>query len=447
MDLAKSLRTAPIKQAQGVRTGRGVRPEVVRMQERTLSNDEVKSERTRKTRSIFVSILGVAITLTGCSKGVRSAGRVNASATIRIQSLTAREETLPRRVEAVGSLLALDESTISSQVEGPVTQIAVDVGDVVKEGQVMVSIDPTELQYAVETQRAAVRQVRAQLGIGPDDPPPSDPSKVALVQRAAADLFDAKQKFDRAQALFEAQLISPEDRDSASARYENAHASRDLAIQQVDQLVGQLQSSEAMRRLAEKKVADASIRAPFNGAVKERKVNLGEYLKVQSPVMVLVRMDQLRARLEVPEKWAGAVHIGATVDVQVGAYPNQTFQGKLTRINPAVNPDSRTFEVEAIIPNRESKLKPGFFVQGSLPSDVEEKIVTIPQDAIKYVFGTYSVFVVNGGHLAERTIKPGAQNQTPQGVRVEVIEGLRAGERIAVAPAGTTLYDGAPVHE
>ena len=343
------------------------------MQGRTLSNDEVKYERTRKTRSVFVFVFGVGITLTGCSKGVPSGGRVNASATIRIQSVTAREETFPRRVEAVGSLLAVDESTISSQVEGPVTQIAVDVGDVVKEGQVMVSIDPTELQYAVETQRAAVRQVRAQLGIGPDDPPPNDPSKVALVQRAAADLFDAKQKFDRAQALFQSQLISPEDRDSASARYENARASRDLAIQQVDQLAGQLQSSEAMRRLAEKKVADASIRAPFKGAVKERKVNLGEYLKVQSPVMVLVRMDQLRARLEVPEKWAGAVHTGATVDIHVGAYPNETFQGKLTRINPAVNPDSRTFEVEAMIPNPESKLKPGFFVQGSLPSDVRRK--------------------------------------------------------------------------
>jgi len=427
--------------------GLAVQLEVARMRGHIFSNNEVKYIRTRETRSIFLLILGVGITRTGRGKGVSPGGRVNASAAMRIQSVTAREETLPQRVEAVGSLLAIDESTISSQVEGPVTQIAVDVGDVVKEGQVMVSIDPIELQYAVETQRAAVRQVRAQLGIGPDDPPPSDPSKLALVQRAAADLFDAKQKFDRAQALFEAQLISPEDRDSASARYDNARASHDLAIQQVDQLVGQLQSSEAMRRLAEKKVADASIRAPFNGAVKERKVNRGEYLKVQSPVMVLVRMDQLRARLEVPEKWAGAVHTGATVDIHVGAYPNEAFQGKLTRINPAVNPESRTLEVEAMIPNPESKLKPGFFVQGSLPSDVEEKIVTIPQDAIKYVFGTYSVFVVNGGRLSERTIKPGVQNQTPEGVRVEVTEGLRAGERIAIAPAGTILYDGTPVHE
>jgi len=428
-----------------VHTGLAAQCEGARMRGHISPNDKVKY--TRETRFIFVLIVSVGLTLAGCSRGASSGGRVNASATIRIQSVAAREETLPRHVEAVGSLFALDESTISSQVEGPITQIAVDVGDVVKEGQVMVSIDPTELRYAVETQRAAVREVRAQLGMGPDDPPPSDPSKVAFVERAAADLFDAKQKFDRAQALFRAQLISPEDRDAASARYDNARASRDLAIQQVDQLIGQLQSSEAMSRLAEKKVADASIRAPFDGAVKERKVNLGEYLKVQSPVMVLVRMDHMRARLEVPEKWAGAVHTGAAVEVRVAAYPNEVFQGKLARINPAVNPDSRTFEVEAMIPNPDSKLKPGFFVQGSLPSDVEEKVVTIPQDAIKYVFGTYSVFVVNQGRLAERTVKPGAQNQTTQGVRVEVIEGLRAGERIAMAPAGTTLYDGAPVHQ
>jgi RND family efflux transporter MFP subunit len=413
----------------------------------TLPDAEARRTRIGKARFIFILTLGFCLAGAGCSKNASSRGRVNASATIGIRVVGAQEETLRRRVEAVGSLFAFDESTISSEVDGPITQISVDVGDVVKEGQIMVSIDPTELQYAVENQRAAVRQVRAQLGIGPDAPPPGDPSKVAFVQRAAADLFDAKQKFGRAQALFQAQLISPEDRDAASARYDNARASLDLAIQQVDQLIGQLQSSEAMRRLAEKKVADASIRAPFNGAVKERKVNLGEYLKVQSPVMVLVRIDQLRARLEVPEKLAGAVHTGATVDVHVGAYPNEVFQGKLTRINPAVNPDSRSFEVEAMIPNPENKLKPGFFAQGSLPSEVEEKVVTIPQDAIKYVFGTYSVFVVNGGRLAERTIKLGSQNETPQGVRVEVVEGLRAGERIALIPAGTTLYEGAPVHE
>jgi RND family efflux transporter MFP subunit len=358
-----------------------------------------------------------------------------------------QEESTRARVEAVGSLFALDESTISSQVEGEVSKILVDVGDVVKEGQLLVAIEPTELQYAVESQRAAVRQVRSQLGIGPNDPPPSDPTKVAFVQRAAADMLDARQRYDRSRLLFEAQVVAQGDVDAAVAKYDNAKASHELAIQQVEQLAGQLQSSETMLRLAEKKVADASIRAPFNGSVKERKVNLGEYLKVQSPVIVLVRSGPLRARLEVPEKWAAAVHTGATVDVHVDAFPNETFHGQLVRINPTVNPDSRSFEVEAMLPNPDSRLKPGFFVQASMPSEIEEKIVTIPEDALVYTLGVYKVFVVNGERAAERRIKPGAQNDTPQGVRIQVVEGLKAGERVAAGAAVNSLYDGAPVQE
>ena len=164
-------------------------------------------------------------------------------------------------------------------------------------------------------------------------------------------------------------------------------------------------------------------------------------------MIVLVRSGPLRARLEVPEKWAAAVQTGATVDVHVDAFPNDTFHGQLVRINPTVNPDSRSFEVEAMLPNPDSKLKPGFFVQASMPSEIEEKIVTIPGDALVYTLGVYKVFVVNGEHVVERRIKPGAQNDTPQGVRIQVVEGLKAGERVAAGPAVNSLYDGAPVQE
>jgi RND family efflux transporter MFP subunit len=396
---------------------------------------------------LIIGVLGAGSVLAGCSRGPSSGGRVNAGATIGVRMVPVQEETIHRHVQAVGSLFALDESTISSQVEGPVSRVLVDVGDQVKEGQVLVTIEPTELKYAADAQGAAVRQVRAQLGIGPDDPPPSDPSKVAFVQRAAADLLDAKQKYERARQLFDSQLISREEFDGVSAKYDSAKASYELALQQVDQLAAQLQSSDAMRRLAEKKLADATIRAPYAGAVKERKVSPGEYLRVQSPVMVLVRTDQLRARLQVPEKWAAALELGSIVSVHMDAFPNQTFRGKLTRINPAVNPDSRSFEVEALIPNPESKLKPGSFIAADLPSEVEEKILTVPGDAVTYSFGTYKVYVVDGGHVTERAIKPGAQTETAQGMRMEVVEGLKAGDRLAVAPANVALYDGAPIHE
>jgi RND family efflux transporter MFP subunit len=278
--------------------------------------------------------------------------------------------------------------------------------------------------------------------VGPNDPAPRDPNQVAFVQRAAADLFDAEQKYRRAEQLFRDRLISQQELDEAASRYNGARAARDLALQQVDQLKGQLQSSEAACKLAEKKLADTSIRAPFPGSIKERRVSPGEYLRVQSPVMVIVRTDRLRARLSVPEKWAGAVKIGATVDVQVEPYPNEVFRGRLERINPAVAQDSRTFEVEALLPNPAGRLKPGFFVQASLPSELEEKALAIPEQAVNYRYGVYRVFVLNGERVAERQIKPGAA----LGDRLEVLEGLRAGERVAV-PLRDELRDGAVVRE
>ena len=217
--------------------------------------------------SLFVVTLCTGLAFTGCSKTQSSSGRANASAAIGVRMVPVQEESTRTRVEAVGSLFALDESKISSQVEGEVSNMLVDVGDVVKEGQVLVAIEPTELQYAVDSQRAAVRQVRSQLGIGPNDPPPSDPSKVAFVQRAAADMLDAKQRYDRSRLLFESQVVAQGDVDAAVAKYDNAKASHELAIQQVEQLAGQLQSSETMLRLAENTVAAASIRALFNGSV------------------------------------------------------------------------------------------------------------------------------------------------------------------------------------
>lgn len=376
----------------------------------------------------------------GCSRTQTASARGDAGNPIAVRAYPVQEEVIRRRVQAVGSLYALEESTISAEVEARVERVLVDMGDSVREGQALVQLDGTELRYELDRQRAIVRQVRAQLGIGPGDPLPRDPVQVAFVQRAAADLYEAEQRFHRAEQLFRDKLISQQDLDQASARFQGARAAHDLAVQQVEQLKAQLQSSEAARKLAEKKLADTEIRAPFPGSIKERRVSPGEFLKVQSPVMVIVRTDQLRARLAVPEKWASTVKTGAMIEVQVEAYPGEAFQGKLVRINPAVLQDSRTFDVEALLPNPARKLKPGFFIQASLPSDLQEKTLTVPDQTVTYRYGVYKVYVVSGSRVAERQIKPGAQ----QNSRVEILEGLRAGELVAVAVQGD-LRDGASV--
>ena len=107
---------------------------------------------------------------------------------------------------------------------GRVSQVLVDVGDTVKEGQPLILIDPQELQFEVDRQRGLVTQVRAQLGIGPNEPPPSDTQKLASVQRAAADLYDAERKYGRAQQMFKGNLISQQQLDEASSRFQSTQA-------------------------------------------------------------------------------------------------------------------------------------------------------------------------------------------------------------------------------
>lgn len=393
----------------------------------------ITRSRFRRAGGAVACICFFAILLfTSCSSDpdARSGGKVGGPVSVRL--FTVEVQVVKRRVQAVGSLHPIDESTISSEVEARVDRVLVDVGDPVRQGQVLVELSPTELQYEVDRQRAAVAEVRARLGIGPEDSLPRRPEEVAFVQRAAADLFDAEQKYKRADQLFRDRLISQEQLDEADSRFKSSRAALDLAVQEVSQLKAQLQSNEAARRLAEKKLTDATIRAPFPGFVQARRVSPGEYLRLQSPIMVIVRTDTLRARLSVPERWAAAVKPGTTVDLRVEAYPGETFRGRLDRINPSVSPDTRTFEIEALVPNSDGRLKPGFFVEGSLPSEIEERALTIPPEAVNYRYGVYKVFLVNGDRVEEREIKPGQQQER----RVEILEGLRAGDRVAVAVRG-----------
>ena len=391
------------------------------------------------TVSAFLLLLAV-----GCSST-----RANNSALAKpvpAHIYTVAEETTQRRVQAVGSLYALEESSLSSPVEARVDQVLADVGDTVSEGQPLILLDKQELQFEVDRQQGLVKQVRAQLGIGPNDPPPADAKQLPAVQRAEADRFDAEHKFKRAEELFKDNLISQQQFDEAKSRNDSTQATYDLAIQEVNRLKALLISNDASEKLAEKKLADATIRAPYPGSVKSRDVHPGEYLKVQSPVMVLVRTDRLRARLAVPERWAGWVKDGTTVDLQVEAFPGQTFQGKVTRINPSVAQDSRTFEVEAMIENHDGRLKPGFFVQASLPSEKSEKALFVSDAAVNYRYGVYKVFVLDGDRVSERQVRPAGQTEDDKGRRFEIAEGLKAGDRVATALKGD-LHDGDTVEE
>jgi RND family efflux transporter MFP subunit len=387
-----------------------------------------------------------AVFANSCSNSQANSAKAGLSKPVPVHVYSVAEETTQRRIQAVGSLFALEESALSAQVEGRVDKVFVDVGDVVSEGQSLVLLDRRELQFEVERQQGLVKQVRAQLGIGPAEAPPADPKQMASVQRAQADLFDADRKHGRAREMLKDNLISQQQFDEVESRYQSAQATYDLALQDVQRLKALLISSEASAGLANKKLEDATIRAPFPGAVETRNVHPGEYLRLQSPVMVLVRTDFLRARLAVPERWAGWLKDGAPVDLHVEAFPGETFDGHISRINPTVSQDSRTFEAEALLDNKAGRLKPGFFVQASIPSQKEDKAIFVSELAVNYRYGVYKVFLLKGNRVAEKQILPAGQTEDQKGQRFEVADGLKPGDRVA-APISGDLHDGDTVQE
>lgn len=396
----------------------------------------------RTTSTLAISLFLCSIT--ACTKGAAGdakSEKPKAAAKPKVRLLTVEQQQQRRAVETVGSLLAHDEVTVSSEAEGRVEQVLVDVGDRVARGQVLARVSPVELQLTVEQQQAALRQSRARLGLSEKDGELKDVRDAAEVKKADADLADAEQRFKRAQSLLETGVIARQVFDEAETKYKAAKATYDLAAQQVENLRASMQQTQATLNLANKRLRDTAIRAPFAGQIKSREVTVGQYLKIQTPVVSLVNVDPLRVRLAVPEKMSPWVRVGRELTLTLEAFPGREFKGRVARINPAVDEKTRTFEIEGLVANPRGELKPGSFIKSTIQSDKVDSILSIPYSAAAYLFGVYKVFVVEGAKVKEREVKLGDRF----GDRVEILEGLRANEKFVVAENGLLLKEGMEV--
>jgi len=185
---------------------------------------------------------------------------------------------------------------------------------------------------------------------------------------------------------------------------------------------------------------DTDIRAPFDGFVERRLVNLGELVKVQMPVMGIVKLDPLKVTAELPERMAPWIDDGRPVELRVDAYRDRTFIGKVTRISPAVNTATRAFPFEAVVPNRDAALKPGTFARVHVESGKVDDVLTLPYSALQYRYGVNRVFVVKGDRLSMRELQIGER----LGDRVEIASGVSEGDPVAITDVDT-LSDGARV--
>jgi len=388
---------------------------------------------------LAAAIVATAMTALGCSKTESAQARGRDAAAKPVTLETVKEETVKRAVDLVGTLAAVDQVTISSEADGKVSRILADLGDRVKAGQPLILVDREKQQYNFDQQRATLEKSLAQLG-APDPQHLPEAEKTPDVQKAAADLAQARQAHDRASQLFKRTLIPQQTLDDAATTLQSKQASYDLSLQNAKNLRASIQASEASMKLADRQLRDTEIRAPFDGIVEKRLVNLGELVKTQMPVMAIVRVDPLKVIAEIPEKMAPWIKDGQPVQLRVDAYPDRAFTGKVSRISPAVNTATRAFPFEALVPNQDAVLKPGTFARVHIESDKTDTVLTLPYSAMQYRYGVNRVFVVDGDKLSVRELKVGDR----LGERIEILGGVKSGERVAVTDVDK-LADGQKV--
>jgi RND family efflux transporter MFP subunit len=373
-----------------------------------------------------ISLVVVAGCTGAAGQARRDAGR---SAGVTVSTAPVEHISIQRSVDLAGTLISPDEAKVSAEAPGVVESVSVQLGDEVRKGQELVRLAPRELELALQRAESALRQTEAQLGMSGADSQPLPDDQIATIRTAAANLDDARTQNTRAEQLAARGLLAGAEVEATRTKLKVAEAAYESALETVRSVKASLQDRRAAYELAQKKLNDAVIRAPVAGAVSERLVQPGEFIKEDTPVITLVEMDPLKLSTAAQEKYAGVIKTGMAVQFTVESYPNEMFRGRIVSVSPAVDQATRTFTVEAELPNPTHRLKPGFFAKGAILTHIDQSVIAAPDDAVSTLAGVSTVFVIENGKIKPQTVTVGVH----QGNLFEIVDGLKGGETLAAS--------------
>ena len=420
-------------------------------------------------RFVVTALLLTAALLAGCSSNhVDAVTTAAGPQKITIATAQVSSRTVPASFEETGTFIADETSDIAPLVAGRVVATPVNVGDFVKQGQVVCELDHRDAELRLDQARAQLNEAtssmhQAESRIGLRSEAKFDPTSVPEVAAAKANYESAQAQARLAAAdakryenLVASGDVSRSSYDKAHTQQETADAQANAAHQQYEaalngahQGFGAVESSQAMLAAAraqlaqaEKGLADTTIHAPFDGNITARPVAAGEYVGLSNKIATIVRIGSLKLQLQTPEQRASRAKIGMPVTARVSAYPDREFHGKVTAIDASVDPASRVFIVEARFDNGGSDLRPGMFAKAQVLLPGGENAVFVPRAAILRDKTTDSnqVFAVENGKARLRVVLIG----DAQGDQVRIASGLTGNETLAVNHLNE-LYDGAVV--
>jgi multidrug efflux pump subunit AcrA (membrane-fusion protein) len=422
------------------------------------------------TRNTILLLCGLGILVCSCT-AKKQKSTVESAAAKSVDVTTARSvvKQVAAAFDETGTFVAEESSDIAPPVAGRILRTPVDVGAFVKQGQIVCELDHRDAELKLQQVRAqlaeaqaTVRQAQVRIGL---DSGKFDAAKVPEVAAARANYesAEAQARLAAADAQRYANLVASGDVsrsafEKARTQQETAEAQANASRQQYEgalntarqsyQVISSSQASldavGSQVAQAEKGLADTYIRAPFDGFISDRPVSAGEYVALTNKIATVVRVKTLKLQLQTPEQRAAKAQVGMVVLAHVSAYPDRQFEGKVSAINPAVDPNSRIFVLEARFPNPDNALRPGMFSTARVVLPGGEDAVFVPRTAVLRDKTTDSnfVYVLDHGQARMRVVLIGEA----VGDSVRVQSGLSGNESVITANQ-SQLFDGAAVQE
>jgi len=350
---------------------------------------------------IRIFLLSVVLAAAGCdSNGAKTATE---EPVVPVIATKVKRGNIVSFIYTTGTIFPKQESMISPKTSGRIEKLYVDEGDQVKKGQPLVELEQERLRIVVKEAKASLKEAQAQLK-------------------------NLEATLKRSQKLFEEGVVD-------SQRFDDVTTERDLAKARV-------QRARATLERAQQDLKDSVITAPFDGFIVEKMMNEGEMATTMPPSNIFHLVDTSRVKIEcgITEEKKMSIIVGKEVLIELDAYPDEVFTGKITTVNPKVDPHSRTFKIKIEIPNPDFRLESGMFARIRIIERESKNALLISQRVIINGEAVKKVFVVENGRAAEKLITTGIINHPI----VEVTEGLKEGD-IVVTEGFYALKDGIKV--
>ncbi len=332
----------------------------------------------------------------------------------------------PKTVRSQGSLYADEQSVVGAKVAGRVAEVHGDVGDAVKAGDPLVTLDQEDFLLEVQQAEAQLLQARSSVGLRAGDPIEKlDPENAPPVRQERALWKETQSSLERIASLQKQNAMSQGEYDLAAAAERVAEARYASAVNGVREKIALIELRQVELAVARERLKDAVIPAPLDGFVLNRQVAPGTYLSVGQAVAVVVRTHPLRFRGTVPERYAQSVQVGQAIQLQIESVA-EPRKAHVTRVSPALDQRSRALSFEALIDNEDQSLRAGLFAEAEVVIQPDAEALVVPESAITEFAGAVKAWKVVDGMSVEQEVRIGTRRE--QGL--EIVQGLEIGDVI-----------------